>query len=37
MGICLDQQPAVRIVVRPLLPITLVAPKLGNFADLPKG
>ena len=33
-GARLNQQPAVRIVVGPLFVIALVAPELGNFADL---
>jgi hypothetical protein len=36
-GSCLNQQPAVRIIVRPLLPIALVTPELDNFADTSKG
>ncbi|MCX6930229.1 MAG: hypothetical protein NT154_44520, partial [Verrucomicrobia bacterium] len=34
---CLNQQPAVGVVVCPLLPIALIAPALGNFADAIKG
>ena len=34
LGTCLNQQPAVRIVVRPLLPVAIVALKLDNFADV---
>ena len=37
MGACLNQQPAVRIVVGPLLPVALVAPELDNFADVLEG
>jgi len=33
----LNQQPAVRILLRPLLPIALVTPELGNVADALKG
>jgi hypothetical protein len=37
MGACLNQQPAVRVVIGPLLPIALLALKLDNFADMLEG
>jgi hypothetical protein len=37
VGAGLNQQPAVRIAVRTLLPITLVAPELDYFADVLEG
>ena len=37
MGARLNQQPAARIVVRPLLPVALVALKLANFANALEG
>jgi hypothetical protein len=37
MGARLNQQPALRIVVRPLLPVALVALKLDNIADVLEG
>ena len=37
MGARLNQQPAVWIVVRPLLPVALVALKLDYFADVLEG
>ena len=37
MGACLNQQPAVRVVIGPLLPIALVAPELDDLADVLEG
>jgi len=37
MGACLNQQPAVRVVIGPLVPIALLVPKLDDFADVLKG
>ena len=37
MAACLNQQPAARVVIGPLVPIALVAPELGNFADVLEG
>jgi len=34
MGACLNQQPAVRVVIGPLLPVALVTPELDNLADM---
>jgi hypothetical protein len=37
MGACLNQQPAVRVVISPLFVIALVALKLDNLADVLEG
>jgi hypothetical protein len=37
MGACLNQQPTVRVVIGPLLPIALVALELDDFADVLEG
>src|ERR1039458_385618 len=37
MGACLNEQPTVRVVIGPLLPIALVALELDDFADVLEG
>jgi hypothetical protein len=37
IGACLNQQPAERVVIGPLLPTALVAPELDDFADMLEG
>ena len=37
LRICLNQHPAVRIVVRPMLPAALVTLELDDFADVLEG
>jgi hypothetical protein len=37
MGACLNQQPAERVVIGPLLPVALVASELDNLADVLEG
>jgi hypothetical protein len=37
VGACLNQQPTVRVVVGPPLPVALVAPEIDNLADMLEG
>jgi hypothetical protein len=37
VGARLNQQPAVRVVIGPLLPVALVTPELDNLADVLEG
>jgi hypothetical protein len=37
MGACLNEQPTVRVVIGPLLPIALVTRELDNLADVLEG